>query len=443
MDIKDYFASTFKALDEVSPSFCIAKWKNVTLHLHSGQTQSCHHPQPHAIPVEGLLQNPKILHNTPQKIQARKEMMTGIRPTECQYCWTVEDNSQDKISDRIVKSGSSWAADTKDEILKNPLGNQFNPSYLEVSFSNLCNLKCTYCGPHFSSSWANELEKYGDIPGFNFRNNSIPEKQNPYIESFWKWWPELKSSLRVLRLTGGEPFLSETVMSLLNELLIGEPLNLKLIINSNLSIPEHRMDAVLELLKSLHEKKKVTQITLVTSLESAGVKAEYIRNGLRTTLFWKNLQKIRELDFCEVSITATVNVLVMGSFQQFYQDVADFKRQTKKSGNQRLMIDPTFLKEPVYFNILNFPKPIKVRLLDEIQEILKMEKEFELHSYEIMRLKTIHEVIQSKLDTTDLSAVQRLEPLLNELDRRRQLNHREVFPELFFLLDQFKNQPTL
>ena len=51
-------------LNEVSPSFCTAKWKQVTLHLHSGQTHSCHHPVPHKIPLDEIADNPSALHNT-------------------------------------------------------------------------------------------------------------------------------------------------------------------------------------------------------------------------------------------------------------------------------------------------------------------------------------------------------------------------------------------
>ena len=38
----------------------------------------------------------------------------------------------------------------------------FNPKYVEVAFSNTCNFKCMYCGPQFSSSWVEELKKYGN-----------------------------------------------------------------------------------------------------------------------------------------------------------------------------------------------------------------------------------------------------------------------------------------
>ena len=31
------------------------------------------------------------------------------------------------------------------------------------------------------------------------------EEDNPYIEAWWKWWPEVSKTLNILRITGGEP----------------------------------------------------------------------------------------------------------------------------------------------------------------------------------------------------------------------------------------------
>ncbi|MCX6102749.1 MAG: hypothetical protein NT000_05730 [Proteobacteria bacterium] len=77
-------------LDAVSPSFCAAKWKQVTVHLQNGLTHSCHHPVPHKIPLKELQLNPSALHNTEFKKQQRKLMLQGKRPAECDYCWRVE-----------------------------------------------------------------------------------------------------------------------------------------------------------------------------------------------------------------------------------------------------------------------------------------------------------------------------------------------------------------
>ena len=70
-------------LNEVSPSFCVAKWKQVTMHLQTGNTHSCHHPSPHKVPLDELAINPTALHKTHFKKLQRKQILEGVRPAEC------------------------------------------------------------------------------------------------------------------------------------------------------------------------------------------------------------------------------------------------------------------------------------------------------------------------------------------------------------------------
>ena len=74
-------------LDSVSPSFCLAKWNQVSLHLPTGLNNSCYHPPLHKME----LGTPSALHNTQHKKEMRKLMLEGVRPSECQYCWNIED----------------------------------------------------------------------------------------------------------------------------------------------------------------------------------------------------------------------------------------------------------------------------------------------------------------------------------------------------------------
>ena len=64
-----------KLLDDISPTFCLAKWLYVQIHLPHGLTQSCYHPPAHKIPLEELDQDPGALHNTKFKIAERKQMV--------------------------------------------------------------------------------------------------------------------------------------------------------------------------------------------------------------------------------------------------------------------------------------------------------------------------------------------------------------------------------
>ena len=48
------FQNTKDRLDKISPSFCLAKWNQVTIHLSNGTTHSCHHPEPHKVGLDEI-----------------------------------------------------------------------------------------------------------------------------------------------------------------------------------------------------------------------------------------------------------------------------------------------------------------------------------------------------------------------------------------------------
>ena len=152
----------------LGPALCLAKWKQVSFHLPTGLNNSCYHPPLHVIPIEPLKDNPGALHNTEHKKQQRQLMLAGERPAECQYCWNMEDLG--KMSDRHYRSGEPWAAEHYEDIV-NGRRNDPIPSYVEVNFNHACNLKCSYCSPQFSSSWADEVSRFGAYPTTNPHNS--------------------------------------------------------------------------------------------------------------------------------------------------------------------------------------------------------------------------------------------------------------------------------
>ena len=245
-----YYVKVKEELDSVGKGMCLAKWTQVTMQLQTGHNHSCHHPATHKISQTEIARNPSALHNTKFKKLKRKEMLAGGRPTECDYCWNVEDNS-DRFSDRVFKSGEQWSWDYKEEIFNSDWRQDYNPKYVEVAFSNACNFKCSYCGPAFSSKWVEEIEKFGGYPTTdNFNDVAWMKKEdkfpirhsdvNPYVDAFWKWWPDLYRDLHTFRITGGEPLLNKDTWDIL-DFIINEPnpnKELKLAINSNLGVPD-------------------------------------------------------------------------------------------------------------------------------------------------------------------------------------------------------------
>ena len=229
--------------DNLGPALCLAKWQQVSLHLPTGLTNSCYHPPLHRIDAEPLKDNPGALHNTVYKKEQRKIMLRNEKPSECSYCWNIEQHGQ--LSDRHYRSGEPWAAEHFEEI-KNGQSENPVPSYVEVNFNHACNLRCSYCSPQFSSSWADEATRYGAYPTSNLHNDPgyfsgnrkpIPAReQNPYVDAFWEWWPELYPRLKHFRMTGGEPLMDNNTYKVFDYVLAFPKPDLHLNVTSNFSV---------------------------------------------------------------------------------------------------------------------------------------------------------------------------------------------------------------
>ena len=214
--ISKYFSSSTDLLQElnsVSKSFCLAKWYSVSLHLPTGKTHSCYHPPAHDIPLDELTVDVNSLHNTSYKKQQRQKMLAGERPTECNFCWAIED--QGNVSDRAYRSFDVYEPGLVEKSLNdsNP-----KPRYLEVNFNQACNFKCSYCSPHLSTEWYKEIKDYGSYNLSNTKHNDLHWVENlkidngpdnPYTKAFWKWFPEVYPTLKTFRMTGGEPLMDK------------------------------------------------------------------------------------------------------------------------------------------------------------------------------------------------------------------------------------------
>jgi organic radical activating enzyme len=450
---------TFKKekLDKVSCSFCIAKWKQVTIHLHNGHTHSCHHPAPHKIPIEELKDNPSALHNTNFKKQQRKKMLEGDRPNECDYCWRVEDSGSDSLSDRTYKSAEPWSQSYLEDIVSKPWDDNVNPSYLEVSFSSVCNFKCSYCSPQVSSKWMEEIQQHGPYPtSTKFNNldylretNSMPipnREHNPYVEAFWKWWPDVSKDLHHFRITGGEPLLAKDTFKVLDDLIANPKPNLEVSINSNMCIPDAVFNNFIEKIKIICNEGKVKKFKIFTSAEAHGAQAEYIRHGLNYNQWLDNIHRVlREVPNCSFTCMSTYNFLSLFSFKEFSKDILDIK-QEYGGHDVRLhpmILDVPFLRHPPHQAIFIMPEKFKKYVYDQVTYVHENVENptwygtanNRFYQWEADKFKRLYEII-TYIDETHETKPHVIENRLNfikfvnEHDRRRGTNFLKTFPEM-------------
>jgi organic radical activating enzyme len=380
-------------------------------------------------------------------------MLSGGRPTECDYCWNVEDNS-DRFSDRIFKSGENWSYPYMDEIVNSDWREDYNPKYVEVAFSNACNFKCSYCGPAYSSKWVEEIEKFGGYPtldNFNetewlVRENKMPirhSEYNPYVEAFWKWWPELYRDLHTFRITGGEPLMSKDTWDVL-DFIINEPnpnKELKLAINSNLGVPDKLIDKLIEKIKRIEDEGRVKEIVIFTSTDTWGEQAEYIRNGLEFNRFWNNVNKIlASSNRTIVTFMSTYNALSIFNYNRLIYEIYKLKDTYASSDrywNSAVFLDSSYLRYPLHQSVQILPYQFSNKILDQAKMITYYAapsfdpKHIGYSDVEVQKVKRIYDWMNAPQDTTQqMKNRYSFYKFFSEHDIRRGTDFVKTFPEL-------------
>lgn len=430
-------------LNTISKSFCAAKWYNASLHLGHGFTNSCHLPLPHPVDLEEIKKNPSALHNTKLKKEARKMMLNGIRPAECSYCWKVEDMGKDAIADRVYKSRIYSDKDIE-KIKATPWDQDIMLKTVEISFDRTCNFACSYCNSGYSTTWGQDIKKNGPYQKFKtvsagayHSDGSWSEvygkngENNPYVQAFMEWWPELSQHLQEVRVTGGEPSASFNFWRFIEVMKENPTPNLDIAVNSNLGVEDKLID---KLIKASNELV-IKDFDIYTSCEAFGEQAEYIRDGLDYKVWRKNLVRvIEEGKIRQVVIMMTINSLCLSSITEFLEDMMTLKR---KYGANKPVVDLNILRWPAFMSPLSIPDKFKNFYHVKLSTWFEANKDSELLSdgerAQIKRLIDYIEVVDKGHVTTEDDVEKHyhdFKSFYDQYDKRRGKDFKKTFPEL-------------
>lgn len=434
----DFMSAAEQMQEKIGPTLCLAKWKQVSLHLQTGLTNSCYHPPLHQIPTNLLIENPSALHNTPHKKEQRKIMLKQERPSECSYCWTQEDLGN--LSDRHYRSGEPWAAKDFDVIVNSTGDEDAVPSYVEVNFNNACNLRCSYCSPQFSSSWADEVARYGAYPTSNSHNDPsyftgnrkpIPAREhNPYVDAFWQWWPTLYPELEHFRMTGGEPLMDKNTFKVFDYVIENPNPKLHLDVTSNFSVEPALFEKYLDYVKRIcdNDNPKVEHFMQYVSLDATFKKAEYLRDGLNFDRLWENVNRyLNEVPHRNsLTFIITMNNINVSGLQDLINCIYGLREIYSKT-YQRVWFDTPILRTPEWQSVQLLPDSYTDKLeftwsfmLSKLEQPERPFKGFK--DYEIQRLQRVIDWMRegSKLDQ-DYVKMQKANfyKFFSEHDRRR------------------------
>ena len=248
--------------------------------------------------------NLKTIYNSKYMQNLRQQFRDGEKPATCKLCWDEEaaGRTSKRIHSRIrlkeLYTQVEWTNNNPDQLW-----------FLDLKLGNICNLKCRICGSWSSSKWAVEELEY--MPkNFNKKQHIAYQwlKQGAWPRNpdtnFWNNLKQLLPNIKYLEFTGGEPWLIQEHVDLLNYAVEhGYSNNIDIHYNTNAT--QWNQDLV-ELWKNFG------RVDVAFSIDNVGTKFEYERYGAKWTDANRIIDAVHDLQRVFSNITTqlcfTINI---------------------------------------------------------------------------------------------------------------------------------------
>lgn len=319
-----------------SKTFCMYPW----IHLHAYPTGEaypcCHAEMPY--PVGNCRQNTlEEIWNSPEQRQLRKDMLSETPNPACTRCYEQEESgffSGRRSANKHHGHHIHRVHATKDS---GHLG-QFEMTYWDIRFSNLCNLRCRSCGHIFSSQW---YQDQAQLAGPEWAQKNKPLNiAGRYETDIWEQLLPHLDYVEQIYFAGGEPLMMEEHYRILEELERRGRFDVRLIYNTNFTHVRLRDRSVFDYWR------KFDSVAVGASLDAMGERAEYIRKG--TTWLAVEANRREMLQVCpDVDFYISPTLSIMNAWH-----LTDFHRSWVEQG----LLEPqdlnvNILQDPMYYRI--------------------------------------------------------------------------------------------
>ena len=413
------FKKTSKLINRVFPiktsTACQLKWNWSTVYLTTEKTASCHRTDHHKFDIDMF-----DFHNTPEKLADRTRMLNGQWPERgCNYCRDIEDAGGQ--SDRITNLAFP-GIHAPLELDIDPHAVMVTPRILEVYFDNTCNLKCLYCGPHFSSLWDAENKKYGlftrgDLTiSDSFKKSSNIESNK---QKLFAWLKQNVQHLTVFNILGGEPFYQSELEECLDLFDQYPAPELKLQIFTNLNVKLSKLQNIVQRIKLLVDQNKLREFEITASLDCWGAPQEYVRYPLELSNWQTNFEYLVGQPWINLIINSTVTPLTIKTLPDLLERINAWRQQRPIYHYQNSVNSPSYMFIDIFGDIFvnDFKRALDLKPFSTPEQISSK-------NYLAGIAK------QSANTGTNISEITKLFDFLNEMDRRRNTDWTQVFPWL-------------
>ncbi|MDX6768437.1 MAG: twitch domain-containing radical SAM protein [Elusimicrobiota bacterium] len=392
--------------------FCRLPWTAASI-LPGGELVPCCFAQP--VPGFGDLREATMEQawNAPALRALRLDMLRGRENPACARCYRREQAGLPSL--RTVTRARDRDGRLPMVGRTAPDGSlpDFRPWSLEVRFSNACNLRCRYCGPHFSSAWRDDAVSLGRaVP--DARVTTPTGARGGLLAEIERLLPGLAH----LEFLGGEPLLMDEHQDLLDLLAAKGRFDLSLGYSTNLTTLDHRgRDAT-------KDWARFRAVTVRVSLDAAGARGEYLRKGLRWEAALRNRERMKEnCPGARVILAATVGALNALCLPDL---LSEWLRRPASAGDE---LDAAVLAEPEHYGARVLPAPLKREARRRCEAFLERERAALGDRAETTR-RRLEELLAYMDSGDDSRLLPRLLEETRRLDALRGEDLASVFPEL-------------
>jgi len=395
---------------------CQLKWTWSTIYFYTGETMSCHRVVPSRVTPETVAS----FHNTEKKLRDRNIMLEGEWPSGgCEYCRDVEQAGG--YSDRQFQLTIPNL--TPPELEHDATAVEVTPRIVEIYLDNLCNMACIYCDDKSSSRIAQENRRFGEFRHGTLEIKNLSERTPRYddlVREFWVWLENNYTTLRRLHLAGGEPFFQPQFETFLSFLETHKNPDLEFNIITNLKLPLAKLENFVARIKKMITHNQIGRIDITCSIDCWGAEQEYIRYGMDLSEWTRNFEYLVSQRWIKLNVNQTLTGIGMKSIVDLIRYVNQH-RKTRKIEHYFMACTNKPHLNPKIFGRHFFDRDFDA-ILAEMPD----------QSWQDQHIRSMIEGMRREYNTCDADREQlsNLRVFLDEMDRRRGLDWRQVFPWL-------------
>lgn len=341
-------------------NFCILPW----VHFHAwpdGKVFPCCIADSN-VPVSSTNSESVIQLVNSEDFKALRLRMLNNEPSEiCKRCYELESFGVESLRQTQNHIRGKSSLDLVNKTQPDGTIPDFKLKYMDIRWSNMCNMKCRSCGPSCSSLWAQEFkERHGEVA---LRNNFGLSKilvSNNEDDKFWEKVEPYLDDVEEVYFAGGESIITPEHYKILDYWLSKGKTNIKITYTTNFSVFKYKNKNVLDYWK------KFPQIEISASLDASGPLAEYMRKGTVWADIEENAAMIkREVPHVKFEITPTISSWNVHQFPEFHKDWIAKGFLSKDSG-----VRINVLTFPWHASFQILPDTFREKMIELYQEVI-------------------------------------------------------------------------